>query len=123
MDIVGYAVIKDPSPSLISVDNKSFYSSMYVRVLEFNEEGSALILNQDGSAIGTIDKEDIKTSFRCYSDDTYIYPPELNSVERMLHSMKVITRKGGYSPILKQMIILQSLHKGEFTDSVLWSKQ
>jgi hypothetical protein len=44
-------------------------------------------------------------------------------IAQAVYTMKVNERKGGYAPILREMVIAASLHRGEFCDSVLWAKQ
>lgn len=124
MDPVGYALISSNPETLVSPGAKESFANKICRVMEFNPEGDALIINQSGDALGTIDKIDIVRSFKCgFYGDLYITPPGMKFTEQVIYVTKVDQRKGGYAPILRQMVIMSSLHRGEFCDSVLWSKQ
>jgi len=53
----------------------------------------------------------------------YLCPPDLNFFDRTLYINKLTSRKGGYSPLLKNMLIEMGLRSGKFDDSFLWQNQ
>lgn len=123
-DIVGYALIKKDAKTGISTVPISQFTVGPVRVVEFSKHHEGIMcVNPNGDAIGTFDKFDIQTSFRCAADERYVYPPDLNEMEKMAYMMKCMERKGGYPPLLREMVIHASLAKGKFTDAFLWQKQ
>ncbi len=69
------------------------------------------------------EKSDISTYFRCQVVGDIVCPPDLNHIEQMIYSAKVMNRKGGYGPLLKRMVIAASLMKGKFDDSILFAGQ
>jgi hypothetical protein len=94
--------------------------------MEFDNDGNgALVLNPEGSALGMFDKDDFLASFKCIQVGNIIMPTSLKDdmLAQMSYTSQVLSRKGGYNDTLKKMIIVQSLNKGEFDDSILWQKQ
>ncbi|MEB5150239.1 hypothetical protein RXR64_29820, partial [Pseudomonas aeruginosa] len=61
--------------------------------------------------------------FKCCEYANVLCPPNMPNIEKMMYYHKVITRKGGYNYLCKEMVIAASLHRNEFTDNVLFSKQ
>ena len=124
MEVVGYAIIKKDAKTGKSANPISqFTNAKYVRVMEFAANGFTLVLNPEGTALGSFEKEDVLKSFRCQVQGEVLVPPELDFINAQIYQSKVLLRKGGYNPMLKQMVIATSLHKGEFTDNFLFSKQ
>jgi hypothetical protein len=121
-DIVGYCEIKDGSQGISAVPLTNFYKGR-VRVLEFARDGGVLVIDNEGTGIGMFEPEHISRKFECTSMGEYIMPPDLDEIDKMVYVSKVATRKGGWAPILKEMVIQASLFKGVFTDSMLWAKQ
>jgi hypothetical protein len=122
-DTVGYALIKKDAKTGISSVPIEQFTSGPVRVMEFAVHGGIMCINPNGDAIGTFDKIDIRSSFRCTTDQHYVYPPDLNEIEKMAYMMRCMERKGGYPMLLRQMVIQASLSRGTFTDNFLWAKQ
>ncbi len=113
-------IASDPKSgrSPISIDE---FKNKVCPVMEFGADGCVLALDPQGRALATFDKEDVKRSFRCLRVGEFVCPPGLNVMEQMHYSFRCRTRKGGYSPILANMVIAASLAKGEFCDSFLWA--
>ena len=124
-DLVGYAVIKkDATTGVSPVPISNFTTPHGVRVLEFATDGGVLVVDAEGSGLCMFDKCDVITSFKCSVENDVIIPPDITDfMQKMLYVTKVNMRKGGYSNILKRMVIAASLHKGEFNDSFLWAKE
>jgi len=121
-DIVGYCEIRKGAQGTSAIPLEKFYGGR-VRVIEFGLDGSVLVIDKEGTGIGMFEKEDVVRKFECTTMGEYIMPPGLNEMERMVYMNRVMTRKGGWAPILKEMVIQASLSKGVFNDSMLWAKQ
>lgn len=121
--IGGYALIKSDATKFITSGKITDFQDKIVRVMEFAEDGGALCVNNEATHMAMVEKEEIKASFKCIDHANVLCPPHMPTTEQMIYYLKVITRKGGYNNIVRNMVIAASLHKGEFTDSVLFSKQ
>jgi hypothetical protein len=121
-DTVGYCIIKDGAQGTSAVPLSNFYGDR-VRVLEFAQEGGVLVINNDATGIAMFDSDVILRKFECTTMGEYIMPPGLNEIQKMEYMTRLMVRKGGWSPILKEMVIQASLFKGKFIDSMLWAKQ
>lgn len=122
MDTVGYCTIKSDATTGISPDVKSFLGRD-CRVIEFTSDGGVLVLNNEATAIGMFDKEDVIRQFKCKTIGDVIIPPDLDLVDGIIYVGKVTSRKGGYVPLLRNMVIEASLMKGVLTDGFLFQKQ
>jgi len=122
MEVVGYCTLKKDAEGQSPLPMETF-RGQDVRVLEFAEDGGALVINREATGIGMFDKEHISRRFECGVVGDVLTPPGLNMVEQTLYIGKVMTRKGGYNVILKQMVIQASLMKGKFNDQFLFAKQ
>ena len=122
MDVVGYATIKKDAvvPSNIPI---SEFQGQDVRVMEFDREGGALVMNAKATGIALFDKEHIKRKFECGTVGNVLTPPGLNMIEQTLYVGKVLGRKGGYNDLLRNMVIQASLMKGKFDDRFLFAVQ
>ena len=94
-----------------------------IRVLEFDAWGGVLALDTTATAMGMFDKKDIIKSFECGHMDGIITPPKMNTLQQMAYMARVLSRKGGYDPILKHLVIGSSLHSNKFNDHILWYNQ
>lgn len=122
MDIVGYCIIRKGAKTGNGASLEKFIGET-VRVMEFCSDGGVMVLSRDAQTLATFDKEDVQCKFECKENAGYIFPPDMDIIAQLVYMTKVQTRKGGLVPILKEMIILNSLHKGVFTDNLLWAKQ
>jgi hypothetical protein len=123
MEIQGYAQISNNATSGIgAVDPKLFTDDEYCRVIEFVNDGAVLVIDREANGLMTFEKEDVVSSFRCSVAADVICPPDLNLMDLTLYMHKCHNRIGGYDYKLRAMIVIYSLRKGEFDDSILWSK-
>lgn len=127
-DFAGFAMIKKDAKTYAgSKLPLSVFTDFPVRVMEFADDGGAMVVNAEGNAAAMFDKEDIVKSFRCGFTPgigaTVLTPPNMDMLGKMAYSMKVTSRKGGYNNLLLNMVILASIHKGELDDRMLFSKQ
>lgn len=123
MDIVGFVDIKKDATTCKGAKNPDEFIGKTCRVMEFDRDGGALVLNPQGTALAMFDKQDIYRRFKCGYANGVVTPPDLDMMEQMMYVTKAQTRKGGYNNILCQMVIQASLMKGEFHDYLLWTKQ
>ena len=124
-DITGYCMIKKDAKTVVAENVKAFLGDT-CRVMEFSKpDGGALIMNRQGTELAMVEKEDIISSFECCQQNDILMPIELKDdfLGQMSYVNKVMTRKGGYNNLLKQMVIASSLHRGTFNDYILWAKQ
>lgn len=89
--------------------------------LEINDSTKSVLLLK-GVDMGMFDFSDVRSMFKCKKQGDFILPLGLNIMEEMHYTTLVMNRKGGYNTTVMHMIIVASLSKGEFTDSMLWSK-
>ena len=122
MEVVGYCAIKKDATTGVG-DKMETFLGQTCRVMEFASDGGVMVMNREATAIATFDKQDLHSKFECSVENDVVCPPNLEFVEKMMYVSKVMTRKGGYHPLLKQMVIEASLHKGRFNDNLLWQMQ
>lgn len=121
MEVVGYAqIVSNPTTGVSVIPIKEF-DTLFVRVIEFaSDDSGILVVNNKATAIAIFDKCDVKASFKCTRLGEVICPPDLDLSQQMIYSAACMSREGGYNYILRNMVIMASLHKGEFNDNVLW---
>ena len=123
MDIVGFCILKSEVDTDPIMPAPQGWANKPIRVLEFDKYGGVLALDNSATAMGMFDKEHITHSFKCGILGDIICPPDLNEIDKMMYTGRIMSRKGGYDPVLKHIVIGASLHSGEFNDSMLWQKQ
>lgn len=123
-DIEGFAFINPNATTIMGTEEESTFKGLIVRVIEFSEhDGSALCINSKGSSLAMIDKKDLLMSFRCEVFNGVICKPGLDTLEKLAYAGKVMSRKGGYDEVVRDLVIVSSLHKGGVCDSFLFAKQ
>lgn len=122
MDVVGYCTIKNDATSGVA-QNLDKFLGKDLRVMEFDQWGGVLVISSDATELAMFDKQDVIRKFECTIMGEYIMPPKLDMIGQMAYTMRLNTRKGGYAPILKQMVIQASLMKGQFNDNFLFQKE
>lgn len=123
MKTVGYCILKSEVDKDPVMPSPNGWANKPIRVMEFDQRGGVLALDNSATAMGMFNKEMITHSFKCSNIGNIICPPNLNELEKMAYMTKVMSRKGGYDPKLKYLVIAASLHRNEFCDSILWQKQ
>lgn len=121
-DPVGYAIINKNAKSGAARNLHKFLGER-VRVMEFAKDGGVLVISSDAGELAMFDKEDVVRKFECIIDGDIVCPPGLDFIGRMGYKTKCMTRKGGYNRLVREMVIAASLHRGEFSDSILWQRQ
>lgn len=122
MDVVGYATIKKDAEVFSTVPMTEF-QGQDVRVFEFDRDGGALVINSKATGLAHFDKEHILRKFECCVVGNVLTPPGLNMIAQTMYVGKVLSRKGGYNDLLKNMVIQASLMKGKFNDQFLFAVQ
>ena len=121
-DVVGYCEIKPDAKVQAASPDK--FRGKIVRVMEFQRDGDgALVISSDATELGMVEADAIRRKFECSSQGEVLMPPGLDLIGQMAYATKVMTRKGGYNNLLKQMVIQASLMKGEFCDNFLFQKE
>lgn len=123
MNIVGFCTISKNATSCAGAENPSEFIGKDCIVMEFTDFGDVLVLNPEGTALAMFEQKDVYRKFKCGYVNGVITPPNLDLINQMAYVGKCMARKGGYNIILKNMVIVASLQKGEFHDSFLWQKQ
>ncbi len=123
MKVVGYADIKKDAMTCSGAKNTSEFIGQTCLVMEFTPEGDVLVMNPAGTALAMFDACDVSRKFECKESGQYILPPNLNIMAEMAYMTKLMNRKGGWSQIVKQLVIAASLHKGEYSDGFLFQIQ
>jgi hypothetical protein len=67
------------------------------------------------------DMSDVARYFLCEEVCGVICPPNLTELQKIGFRMSRLTRKGGYNNLIRNMVIVASLHKGEFNDDFLFT--
>lgn len=124
MEIQGYCIInKNPLSARPGGVDYSSFVDVPLRVIEFNQFGDVIAIAPDGESMAMFDAIDVKTSFRCGVFGDCITPVEMNTFEQMAYVSRCHARKGGYSDLVRRLVIAASLSKGRFDDRILWAKQ
>lgn len=123
MELVGYAEIKKDATTGMSAIPLDLFKGNIVRVYEFAHDGGVLVLDAKATGLATFDACDVVRKFECSEVGEYLIPPGLHFLEQHLYVAKLMSRKGGWNSLLRQMLIRASLHKGKFNDTFLFQKQ
>jgi len=123
MELVGYAEIRKDATTGMSAVSLDLFKGNAVRVYEFASDGGVLVLDAKATGLATFDACDVVRKFECAEVGEYLIPPGLHFLEQHLYVANLMNRKGGWNPLLRQMLIGSSLHKGKFNDSFLFQKQ
>ncbi len=121
--ILGFAYINKNATTCSGALNPNEFIGQTCAVMEFGVDDCVLVLNPQGTALASFDKEDVQRSFKCGYSLGIVTPPDLDILNQMLYVTKAEQRKGGYNNLVRNMVIAASLSKGEFSDSFLWQKQ
>lgn len=138
-DVKGYCIIKsdcidDLFIGLDKVIQKNAYdevidnikNSVPLRIIDVAVNGSGFMcLSPKANCI--IDVRNMRavlSHFLCCEYCGVLLPKEYEKcdmVTKTLHASKRLNRKGGYGDIVRKMVIVASLYKGEFTDDFLFT--
>lgn len=122
-DIVGFVQIKTNATTCKGAKNPNEFIGQMCPVMEFGVDDCVLVFNPKCTALAMFDKEDVLRSFKCGYVDGVVTPPNLDMLSQMMYVIKAKGRKGGYDNIVCHMVIVASLTKGTFHDSLLWAMQ
>lgn len=122
MDFVGYAEISKEA-KINFVKKPNLFVGKVCRVLEFGVD-SVLVVDEGGEELAMVEYEGVKRSFKCgFVGNSAIIPPNLDTIQTLEYYCKLMSRKGGYNNLLRNMVIQLSLSKGVYSDNFLWQKQ
>ncbi len=121
--LVGFVTISRNATTCKGALNPNEFIGKNCPVMEFGVDDCVLVLNPQGTALATFDKEDVARSFKCGYSGGVITPPNLDMLGEMSYVVQAQQRKGGYCVLVRDMVIEASLMKGEFSDSFLWAMQ
>ena len=123
MELQGYCMIKDTADFTKAMGESKDWVGKPIRCLEINEStGAVLAIDGSGTQMGSFDFEDLQSHFRCQTQGDVLMPSNLKGPECFLYFTAVMSRNGGYNELLRNMVIMSSLHKRKFNDHVLWTK-
>jgi hypothetical protein len=123
MDIKGYVLLKSNAVTIQGVQTAPLenFRNKICNIFDIAvDEKSLMVLSSCGTGLGDFSIEQVQSWFKCGSYGDVLLPPNLKEHEKFLYYSKALSRKGGYGPLIKRMVIAASLHKGEFHDSLLW---
>lgn len=123
IEIKGFCEIKIDATTCKGAKNPNEFTGEVCRVMDFGCDDSVLVLNPKGTALAMFDKEDVLRSFKCSYFNGVVLPPNLDLEEKLVFHYKLTTRKGGYNNLLANIVIANSLIKGEYDDRFLFAKQ
>ena len=122
----GFVQMKIDADCKHAVGNPEDYQGQILRAMELNDKTqSALILNKNGTAMGMFDYDQIDLKFKGKLVSGVVMPLTYNDnpMLELIEVAKRTERKGGYNSIVKNMVIVTSLQRGEFNDNFLFQKQ
>lgn len=119
-EVVGYCTIRKNATTCAGTNHPEKYIGKDCRVMEFASDGRVLVLDREATGLAMFDKEDVLRKFECRELGEFIFPPELNVIEQHVHMARLTERKGGWSHILKGMVIQYGLMKGKYNDDFLF---
>lgn len=120
MEVVGYCEIKKDATTCKGTEKPENYIGKLCRVMEFDQWGGVLVLNSAATGLAMFDACDVHRKFECKVAGEYLLPPGLNPIAEMEYMHRLMTRKGGYNTIVRQMVIGASLLKGKYNDDFLF---
>ncbi len=134
MGIKGYCTLKNLGSVFIGYPEngeeyedirKTILEASYLPIMDIAVDGDGLmVIEPKGRCVIDVrNMESIRSWFECEEYGGIIMPRNLNMVEKLVFWSKRTGRKGGYGAIVKQMVIMSSLHKGKFTDDFLFQNQ
>lgn len=123
MELQGFCTINRNATTCKGTNNPEWFVGKDCIVIEFARDGGALVMDWEGRALASFDKEDVYRKFECRLVGGVVCPPEMDVLQQMVYVNKVTTRKGGYNSLLKNMVIQAGLMRGKFTDDFLFQKE
>jgi hypothetical protein len=124
MELQGYCIIKKDANFKNVMGAPVDWLDKPLRAVELNDNtDSAIVLSESGTMVGMFDYKDIRCQFKCNDHGEVLLPPNLDAVEKLLYFTYTMGRNVGYNKIVRTMVIMGSLHSGEFNDKFLWQRK
>jgi hypothetical protein len=121
MEVQGFCLLKKDADCKHAMGDPKTWQGQMMLAMEINESTKSVLVLRDAE-MGMFDLKDVRSYFKCRKQEFYLFPEGLNIIEQMAYMTHVQSRNGGYNEMCMKMVIASSLHKGEFTDTVLWTK-
>lgn len=124
-DVRGYCTLKSVETVIgYAGDPKELLNELYLQIWDVAVDNSGfLVYAPHGGFAAMVDMKDVKAYFYCSLINDVVVPPGLSVMDSILSATARRCRKGGYDWITRNMVILNSLRKGEFDDSFLFQEQ
>ena len=132
-EVVGYCKLKSTEHCFIGYNKEEdpegykdieegLLKALFIPVIDIGlDSNSLLCVEPKGRAIVDVRSlDDVASWFECREIGDVLLPKSDNEVVLMGQMVMRIGRKGGYNRLLKNMVILNSLRKGEFDDRFLF---
>jgi len=120
-DTAGFVILKSDADCKHAMGDPKEWTKGIKLALEINNDTDSVLLI-DGANMSMFDFKDVDRKFECYRQGDVLMPLGLNEIEKMVYFGTVMSRNGGYNNMTMRMVMAQSLHSQEFSDSVLWMK-
>lgn len=124
LDYVFIGYDKSSDPEGYAKIEKSILDAPFLRIIDIAvDRSSFLVLPPEGNALIDIrDMNSVRSWFECTDLGVVLLPPGLDAAKQFLEAGIRLSRKGGYNPVIRNMVIINSLRKGEFDDRFLFAK-
>ena len=120
---IGYS--KEHDPDGYNDIEQGLIKALYIPVVDIGTDGNSLLCIEPGgrALVDVCSMADVACWFQCRERGDVVLPVCDDELELLAEMSRRIARKGGYNHLLKGMVILNSLRKGEFNDDFLFAKQ
>jgi hypothetical protein len=124
MEVNGYVWLNKDADCRHAMGDKKVWQGSIVRAMEINEDTKSLLLiDSSATKMGMFEMTSAYSYFHCEDESGVIIPKDLPFLEKMMYISSRLSRKGGYSLLVKNMVITMSLQKGELYDGFLNIKE
>lgn len=136
LELKGYCTLKSTRHVVIGLDpdlNPTEYNKLKDELdhgclltivdIAVNNTGFLCFASDPGCVVDVQSMDDVYKYFYCDKFNDVLLPPGLDDTQKLIQSIKRVTRDGGYNHIIRKMVIGASLIKGEFTDDFLFTKR
>lgn len=123
-DVVGYCLISKTAIGQSPIDLSAF-RGIPCRAFEINHRSkSVLVIDPQARGLAMFHFDQVDRMFECLTFSGLLIPPGMNSMDAMLYVGRVFSypqNKERNMDFIRQMVVAQSLAKGEFCDSLYFN--